>query len=953
MGDTNNNNVITIGDDEGIEEEEETNILIGSGEYLIVGIRYYKGVAHPGEFVKLVREPHNPYDRNAIRVDNMRDEKIGHIKATMAKLLATILDQSRQLNVKIEGTIPREGNAFNLPILLEFYSTAPTAIGAQEVATMLKKSLKRDYIFKLTREFGGGGSSTHASVSTHQQVVPTVIRKKMDWGAQQKQLDEMFDKQLEDQYKGLPDIEMPYHLLKGIKLFEYQVKGVKWLVKKETMASPAPFYKSVKEMGQNMYLCEITQSSQRDAPRPIQGSILCDAMGLGKSIQTICLILSSPPKGVTYKVKELVDEGKTQEEEKEETIPMPPEYQIRSANTKVLKEILKAAKLKVSGKKDILIQRILDSKVSGEHFPKYMFVDPNTSSSSTSLKSRCTMIVCPVSVMGNWVEQVKSHVQDGVLSLQMYHGANRSDILKEVKADMVDILLVSYHTLAADYSSTFGDNTDDGEPKKKRAKTDTIFDTDFFRIVLDEAHTIRNSKTKFFKAVKEIKSEYKLALTGTPFVNRADDVHSLLAFLSVEPLDNKSIFTRAITNPIKNGDEIGLTRLRTCMSFLSLRRSKENANIKLVEKEVQLCSVEFLEDANKKTYEALYGTLRVAMEAILSEGDGKQALKNYSSIFEKILRLRQACCTGKLVAKERRDIAIKVWDELNSRKSKEKLTAEEGLKLLDKLKAEFKEVPECGICLMEMEEADGIILKKCQHVFCKSCIKQVLSMSNKKCPYCRTDFAEGEIIDMCTASDAAAKAKDEEQNKAQDTKDTTFGTSPKIKALLEEIKKMKPDEKGVIFSQFTSYLDLIGESMKEAGHSFVRIDGSVSAQNRITRIQDFNSDYYEDSPRFILCSLLASGTGINLTRGNYAFMMDCWWNEAIESQAMDRIHRINQTRKVTVLRFVMKDSIEERIIELQEKKSMQAKGVLQKLKGDEKRKALLGDLRGLLDIPEH
>jgi SNF2 family DNA or RNA helicase len=81
-------------------------------------------------------------------------------------------------------------------------------------------------------------------------------------------------------------------------------------------------------------------------------------------------------------------------------------------------------------------------------------------------------------------------------------------------------------------------------------------------------------------------------------------------------------------------------------------------------------------------------------------------------------------------------------------------------------------------------------------------------------------------------------------------------------------------------------------------------------------------------------------------------MMDCWWNAAIENQAMDRIHRINQTRKVTILRFVRKDSIEERIVALQEAKSMQAKGVLQKLKGDEKRKVLLGNLRGLLQIEE-
>lgn len=465
-------------------------------------------------------------------------------------------------------------------------------------------------------------------------------------------------------------------------------------------------------------------------------------------------------------------------------------------------------------------------------------------------------------------------------------------------------------------------------------------------------HTIRSSKTSFFKAVKVIKAERKLALTGTPFVNRADDVHSLLSFLGVEPLNNKSIFTRAISQCIKNGDEIGLTRLRACMGFVSLRRSKQSVDIKLVEKDVQLCTVDFPDDMHKKVYDALFGTLKVAMEAILSEGDGNQALKNYSSIFEKILRLRQACCSGTLVAKERREIAMKVWNEINAVSETKKLSPREGLELLEKLKGAFSEepdsLPECGICLIEMEESDGTILKSCSHVFCKICIQQVLSKSNRKCPYCRVDFDENDIIDMSTAK-SAANTDSALHGKEHST--STFGTPPKIQALLDAMRRMKPDEKGVIFSQFTKYLDLIEDALKYAGHSFVRIDGSVPAQKRISYISKFNSDE-PDAPRFILCSLLASGTGINLTRGNYAFMMDCWWNEAIESQAMDRIHRINQTRNVTVLRFVMKDSIEERIVALQEAKSMQARGVLQKLKSDEKKKALLGDLRGLLQIEE-
>ena len=419
-------------------------------------------------------------------------------------------------------------------------------------------------------------------------------------------------------------------------------------------------------------------------------------------------------------------------------------------------------------------------------------------------------------------------------------------------------------------------------------------------------------------------------------------------------MNDKSVFTRAITHCLQQGDDIGLTRLRTCMGFVSLRRSKQNVNIKLVEKDVQLCRVDFGEDRHKKVYEALFGTLQVAMTAILSqEQNSHEALKHYSSILEKILRLRQSCCSGALVAKERRDIALQVWDEMQHQIKSKPLSAQEGLELLEKLKGAFSQedsrLVECGICLTEIEESDGTILKQCQHVFCKICIHQVWTKSNRKCPFCRKDFKESDIIDLSTAQ----KAADTNVNVASEKDDLflTFGTPPKVQALLDAIQTMKTDEKGVIFSQFTQYLDVIGDALTNAGHSFVRIDGSVPAPKRIGCIYQFNSDEPE-SPRFILCSLLASGTGINLTRGNYAFLMDCWWNEAIESQAMDRIHRINQTRKVTVLKFVMKDSIEERIVKLQEAKSMQAKGVLQKLKGDEKRKALLGDLRGLLQIQE-
>jgi len=565
-----------------------TQTLLGSGEYQIVGIRYYNGVAHPGEFVTLVREPRNPYDRydqllstvphtlcivsvthsislyfrNAIRVDNLGGEKVGHVKGTMAKSLASIMDNG---NARLEGTIPRAGNAYTLPLILDFYSNnaiSGAAGAAAAAAENLKAELRRrgDYQFRVSSEFSPTPKSAKKSATVE------VVRKKMDWNSQQAALDKMFDKQLEELYKDLPDIAMPSCLV-GITLMPYQVKGIKWLVKKETNASPAPFYKEVREKGKTMHLCEITNSSQDVPPQPVHGSILCDEMGLGKSIQTIGLILLAPAAGVKYDLPSITGE--------------------------------------------------LDTKM------------PAVKSSK-----RCTLIVCPVSVLGNWTDQVNSFVAPGVLNVQLYHGANRHEILSDVQEGNIDILLVSYNTLASDHDAFAAslDASANGNKKKKakRARTAamSIFDIDFHRIVLDEAHTIRNSKTRAFKGVSQIKADRKLALTGTPFVNTSDDIYSLLSFLGVQPLNDKSIFTRAITQPIKNGDEIGLTRLRTTMGFLSLRRSKQNVNISLVEKDVQLCSVEWdPNDSHKLVYDALFGTVKCAMEAIL--GEESKALKNY------------------------------------------------------------------------------------------------------------------------------------------------------------------------------------------------------------------------------------------------------------------------------------------------------------------------------------
>lgn len=147
---------------------------------------------------------------------------------------------------------------------------------------------------------------------------------------------------------------------------------------------------------------------------------------------------------------------------------------------------------------------------------------------------RCTLIVCPVTVVSNWVLQIRKHVNGNidnkVLKVATYHGSNREKSVPLVQYNKVDILITSYHTLAADLKKLEAEAADPAAFKKKQKKRKisgnqlSIFDVAFHRLVLDEAHIIRSgSKTGLFKAAVKLQSKYRLGLTGTPFVNRPSE----------------------------------------------------------------------------------------------------------------------------------------------------------------------------------------------------------------------------------------------------------------------------------------------------------------------------------------------------------------------------------------------------------------------------------------------
>ena len=141
--------------------------------------------------------------------------------------------------------------------------------------------------------------------------------------------------------------------------------------------------------------------------------------------------------------------------------------------------------------------------------------------------------------------------------------------------------------------------------------------------------------------------------------------------------------------------------------------------------------------------------------------------------------------------------------------------------------------------------------------------------------------------------------------------------SVKLDELSREINENTGDHKVLIFSQFLGMLGLIREELEKKGIPYVYFDGSTSSTDREKAIQKFQK---EDTCRVFLISLKAGGIGLNLTAADYVYIVDPWWNPAVEQQAIDRTHRIGQTKNIFAYRLICKDTIEEKMLILQERK---------------------------------
>ncbi|TFK26658.1 DNA repair protein RAD5 [Coprinopsis marcescibilis] len=543
-----------------------------------------------------------------------------------------------------------------------------------------------------------------------------------------------------------------------------------------------------------------------------------------------------------------------------------------------------------------------------------------------------TLIVAPTSLLSQWAEELQRSSKPGALKVMVWHGQNRLDLdgLVDEEEDgdnVIRVIVTSYGVLASEHA------------KSEKYKS-PIFEIEWLRVVLDEAHACKSRSSKTAKAVYALSACRKWAVTGTPIINRLEDLYSLLKFLDFKPWSDFAFFRSFITLPFLAKDPKAIEIVQVILESILLRREKNmrdadgNKIVELPPKEETFEMLEF-SPLERKIYDSIYHTVKLKFEQL----EAKNLVgKNYTHILAMLMRLRRAVLHPRLVISqedqpssslaggdskvELNDLLSRFADDSGGSSSNNNF-AETFLANIAK-----EEVVECPVCFGEVEFP--MFIPGCMHQFCKECITSHVGICEEKdqvptCPTCgQGPIKSQELVEIVRKP----KKEDDQPPSSQASEPDVvlrrndFQSSTKLDALIQNLRRLRDQDpcfRAVVFSQFTTFLDLIEVVLTREKFDYYRFDGTMDVKKKSAAISEFKSA--SRKPKILIVSLKAGGVGLNLTTANHVFMMDCWWNAATENQAIDRVHRIGQEKTVYVKHFIVSCTIEGRILEIQKRKT--------------------------------
>jgi SNF2 family DNA or RNA helicase len=509
-----------------------------------------------------------------------------------------------------------------------------------------------------------------------------------------------------------------------------------------------------------------------------------------------------------------------------------------------------------------------------------------------------TLIICPAGIIDNWCNEVKKHTNISNLKVLKYYGPDRQKYSQIIGKQL--IYITSYSIITREFNNG------------KFDKNSLMNLINFGRIVLDEAHYIRNVKSTVHKSIIYLGDKFnvkKWIVTATPIFNGVKDAYGYFKFLQLEGIDTRSDWRKAISKNLQSMqllnkwfDKYGIALKKTDVLKFEL---KEKNEMKIILK---------FNDIDDNFYNALkdYSLVRMKllvkrMKKITKETDKDMKKLLHSHVMTYILRLKQACNSQWLILG-------------HMERLKYTTNIKEATEILNYFNVSKNLIEECSICY---DTVANYIADPCGHKCCKGCWDKMQNMNIINCPICRNYVDD--ILPISEEIEVEVETEVETAINIQELK-----TSTKIKYLIELVKKViAKKEKIIIVSQWVSMLNLIRDvfkyELKNVKH--ISLQGNVNMKDRTELIKNFqeNSDI-----EVCFISLMSSAEGINITAANHLLLLDLWWNESKTEQMAARIDRIGQNKVANIYHLQIQNSIEEKIEKLINKKSKVTKLVLNK-----------------------